>query len=185
MPSPNTNVTPALIAAAIAMALVVYISNLLVQTPVTWLSATWFNYAQFTFPVAFLITDLMNRLFGPRQALYVIAVGFVVGGILSIVGGDVRIGVASMLAFAVGQLLDVAIFQRLRQSDWWRAPLISSILASLIDTAIFYSIAFAGQDWPWVQQGSVDFGVKVIVAIAALLPFRLLIARQLRARAAS
>ena len=96
---------------------------------------------------------------------------------MSILGGDVRIGLASMSAFAIGQALDVTIFNRLRKTAWWLGPLVSSLIASLIDTWIFYTGAFAGQDWPWQVQAWIDYGVKVLVALVALLPFRLIVAR--------
>ena len=173
--------TPTVLVAGIAMAFVVYISNILVQTPIGPLDAyfggQYFNYAQFTFPIAFLITDIVNRTLGSHRAYVVIAAGFAVGGLMSILGGDVRIGLASMSAFAIGQVLDVTIFNRLRKTAWWLGPLVSSLIASLIDTWIFYTGAFAGQDWPWQVQAWIDYGVKVLVALVALLPFRLIVAR--------
>ena len=176
------NALPVLGIAGLAMALVVYSSNLLVQTPIAGLNlrfgGPYFNWAQFTFPLAFLITDIVNRTLGSRRAFLVIAAGFVVGGFLSILAGDVRVGAASLLAFALGQTLDVAIFNRLRQTAWWLGPLVSSLIASFIDTWVFYTAAFAGTDWPaWQIQAWVDYGVKVLVALAALLPFRLIVAR--------
>lgn len=177
----RTFATPAVAVAGIAMALVVYISNILVQTPIAPLNASfggeYFNYAQFTFPIAFLITDIINRTLGANRAYIVIAAGFIVGGIMSILGGDVRIGIASMAAFAIGQVLDVTIFNRLRAMAWWIGPLISSLIASLIDTWIFYAGAFYGQDWPWQIQAWIDYAVKVLVALFALMPFRLIVAQ--------
>ena len=177
----KTFLSPAVVVAGIAMALVVFISNILVQTPIgpldTYFGGQYFNYAQFTFPIAFLITDIINRTLGSNRAYVVIAAGFVVGGIMSVIAGDVRIGLASMSAFAVGQVLDVTIFNRLRQMAWWLGPLVSSLIASLIDTWIFYAGAFYGQDWPWQVQAWIDYAVKVIVALVALVPFRLVVAQ--------
>ena len=177
MQTKNSNLFLYLAGGSLAMALVVYVSNVLVMIPIQWLNPNWFNYAQFTFPLAFLVTDVVNRLLGSKRAYQVIAVGFVVGGLMSIIGGDVRIGLASITAFAIGQTLDVKVFNRLRSMAWWLAPLISSLLASLVDTTWFYTVAFYGADWPWQQQAIVDFGIKMLVAVCALLPFKLLIAR--------
>ena len=174
-------ISPAIIVAGLGMAFVVFISNILVQTSVlpldNYFGGQYFNYAQFTFPIAFLITDIINRTLGSNKAFVVIAAGFIVGGIMSVLAGDVRIGMASMVAFAVGQFLDVKIFNRFRISVWWLAPLISSLVASLIDTWVFYAGAFYGQDWPWQIQAWIDYGIKVIVALVALVPFRLVVAR--------
>ena len=180
-------ILPALVIAGAFMAFIVYISNVLVGMPINWLNANWFNYGQFTFPVAFLITDIINRLFGSRRAFWVIAVGFV-GGVAYFLlsGGNVgegfgdpwsvgRIALGSLSAFVVGQVLDVSIFNALRQRAWWFGPLVSSLVASFIDTVIFYSIAASGAG-NWMNFASVDFGVKVIVALVALVPFRILIA---------
>ena len=178
---------PALVIAGALMAFVVYISNVLVGIRIGWLNENWFNYGQFTFPVAFLITDLINRLFGTRRALWVIAIGFL-GGVAFFVasGGDVatgfvepwsvgRIALGSLTAFVVGQMLDIGIFNSLRQRAWWFGPLVSSLVASLIDTVIFYGIAAGGSE-NWMNFASVDFGVKALVAVVALVPFRLVIA---------
>ena len=162
----------ALVVAGLAMAFIIYISNVLVQIPIN----DWLTCGTFTFPIAFLITDLTNRLYGSRNAYLVVFVGFIVGGILSILAGDVRIGLASVSAFLIGQILDVTIFNKLRAMTWWKAPLISSFVASAVDTAIFYTLAFYGQDWPWQQVALGDFGVKIAMALVLLVPFKLLIA---------
>lgn len=179
---------PALVIAGALMAFLVYISNVLVGIRIGWLNENWFNYGQFTFPVTFLITDIVNRLFGARRALWVIAIGFL-GGVAFFVagGGDIgagfadpwsvgRIALGSLTAFVVGQILDIGIFNSLRQSAWWFGPLVSSLVASLIDTVIFYGIAAGGSE-NWMNFASVDFGVKALVAVVALVPFRLVIAR--------
>ena len=178
---------PALVIASALMAFVVYISNVLVGIRIGWLNENWFNYGQFTFPAAFLITDIINRLFGARRALWVIAVGFL-GGVAFFVlsGGDIsasfadpwsvgRIALGSLSAFVVGQMLDIGIFNSLRQRAWWFGPLVSSLVASLIDTVIFYGIAAGGSE-NWMNFASVDFGVKALVAVVALVPFRLVVA---------
>jgi len=180
-------ILPALVIAGALMAFIVYISNVLVGMPIQWLNANWFNYGQFTFPVAFLITDVINRLFGARRAFWVIAIGFL-GGVAYFLlsGGNIgegfgdpwsvgRIAAGSLSAFVVGQFLDVSVFNALRQRAWWFGPLVSSLVASLIDTLIFYFIAASGSG-NWMNFASVDFGVKVIVALVALVPFRILIA---------
>ena len=190
---------PALTVAGLAMAAVVIFSNWLMQgnplDPTLPQEFVWLNdlfgyegydrvfvYGQFTFPLAFLITDIINRVFGPQRAATIIAVGAIFGGIASYYFATPWIAFASITAFVVGQLLDVGVFQRLRQMAWFIAPLVSSILASLIDTGLFYGIAFGftGEENSWVlPTARVDFYVKVFVALVALLPFRLLIAAML------
>lgn len=167
-----TKLSLSTVIAGLAMAFTIYISNVLVQHPIN----DWVTWATFTFPIAFLITDLTNRLLGTRNAYIVIFFGFVVGGIMSVLGGDVRIGLASMSAFLIGQLLDVTIFNKLRALNWWKAPLISSFVASAVDTALFFTLAFYGQPWPWHQVALGDFAVKVAMAVCLLVPFKLLIA---------
>lgn len=177
---------PALVIAGALMAFIVYISNVLVGIRIGWLNENWFNYGQFTFPVAFLITDIINRLFGARRAFWVIAIGFLGGVIFFFIAplegapwpnawSVGRIALGSLTAFVVGQVLDVSIFNSLRQRAWWFGPLVSSIVASLIDTVLFYGIAAGGSE-NWMNFASVDFGVKVFVALVALVPFRLVIA---------
>ncbi len=167
-----TKLSLSTVMAGLAMAFTIYISNVLVQHPIN----NWVTWATFTFPLAFLITDVTNRLLGTRNAYVVIFFGFIAGGIMSILGGDVRIGLASVSAFLVGQILDVTVFNRFRLLDWWKAPLISSFIASAVDTALFYSLAFYGQDWNWQQVALGDFGVKVAMALLLLVPFKLAIA---------
>ncbi|OUS07468.1 hypothetical protein A9Q96_06040 [Rhodobacterales bacterium 52_120_T64] len=133
----------------IAMATVVVASNILVQ----FLFGNWLTWGAFTYPVAFLVTDLMNRLYGPSQARKVIFAGFVVGVIASLIGTQVmlefgpavtlRIALGSGTAFLVAQLTDVLVFDRLRKGSWWRAPLASSVVGSSLDTALFFTIAFS------------------------------------------
>ena len=123
-------------------------------------------------PFSFLITDLTTRLQGPERARRVVWVGFALAVVLSLWLATPRIALASGTAFLAGQLLDIQVFQRLRRGSWWRAPLVSSTLGSVVDTVLFFSLAFAGTDLPWVTLAMGDFGVKLLLAILALAPFR-------------
>lgn len=137
----------------IAMAAIVVASNILVQ----FLFGQWLTWGAFTYPLAFLVTDLMNRLYGPAAARKVVFAGFIVGALCSLVGtqiilqGDgytypavtMRIALGSGVAFLTAQLLDVVVFDRLRSGRWWRAPLASTLIGSSVDTALFFSIAFS------------------------------------------
>ena len=149
------------------MVVVVAASNVLVQYPIN----DFLTWGAFTFPIAFLVTDLTNRRFGTRRARRVVYVGFLIGAALSIVLAGPRIGGASAAAFLAGQLLDIAIFDRLRRMAWWQAPLASSIFASAVDTALFFSLAFAGTGVPWVTLGIGDFAVKLGMAATLLIPY--------------
>lgn len=180
-----------------AMAFVVVASNFLVQYPVQYLGLgeilTW---GAFTYPVAFLITDLTNRRFGVRAARLVVSVGFVLAVALSVWLASPRIAIASGTAFLVAQFLDISIFDAMRRQAWWRAPLISSLAGSVIDTVIFFSLAFAarfafldtafgledgslafpvawlGTEVPlWVSLAVGDFCVKLAIALAMLAPY--------------
>lgn len=151
-----------------AMTVVVVASNILVQYPINDL-LTW---GAITYPFAFLITDLTTRLQGPARARRVVYLGFALAVVLSIWLATPRIALASGTAFLVGQLLDIAVFQKLRAGSWWRAPLVSSTLGSIVDTALFFSLAFAGTDLPWVTLALGDLGVKLVMAALALAPFR-------------
>lgn len=206
-----------------AMALVVVASNVLVQFPVQGQLgglnlADLLTWGAFTYPFAFLVTDLANRRYGPAVARRIVLVGFMVAVLCSIVvppllyrlgliefetAADrlVRIAAASGTAFLVGQLLDVAVFNRLRRQSWWRAPVLSSLSSSVVDTAVFFSIAFAAafafvgpddgfalENAPllgllaveaprWVSWALGDLGVKLVMALLALIPYRLIAAR--------
>ncbi len=161
-----------LLAAVAAMTLVVAASNWLVQFAIN----DWLTWGAFTFPFAFLVTDLTNRAYGARRARQVVAVGFVIAVALSLTLAPWRIAAASGGAFLVGQLLDVSIFNRLRRSSWWLAPFISSALASVLDTAIFWTGAFAGEGLPWITWALGDLAVKLGMALLLLAPFRMLMA---------
>lgn len=182
------------------MTLVVVASNVLVQYP---LSGNLFGinladlltWGAFTYPIAFLITDLTNRQFGPSVARRVVLAGFVVGVTLSFWTSIPRIAVASGTAYLIGQLLDISVFNRLRRQSWWRAPLAGSVLGSMLDTALFFSIAFAttfafiGPNdvfaieqapvlglfaWEaprWISWALGDLAVKVLIGVIMLLPY--------------
>ncbi|MEM1235557.1 MAG: queuosine precursor transporter [Pseudomonadota bacterium] len=192
----------------LAMAAIVLASNILVQ----FLFGNWLTWGAFTYPLAFLVTDLMNRFYGPRAARQVVIVGFIVGVFCSLVGTQImgefgplvsfRIALGSGLAFLVAQLLDVQIFDRLRDGRWWRAPLASTLIGSTVDTAIFFTVAFSamfnalepgnmptwaqdavpllgqGEMMPlWVSLAVADWMVKLSLALIALVPFRLIVQR--------
>lgn len=191
--------------AVLAMAIVVVASNYLVQFPVqgelgALNLADLLTWGAFTYPAAFLVTDLTNRRFGPNPARLVVAVGFVLAVALSILLSTPRIAVASGSAFLVAQLLDVTVFNRLRRASWWKAPFASSLFGSVIDTLLFFSIAFSGtiavllgyyddfavQSAPllgvfapevprWISWAVGDFSVKILVAVFLLAPYRILL----------
>lgn len=157
--------------AALAMAGVVLASNVLVQFPIN----DWLTWGAITYPVAFLVSELVNRRHGPTQARRVAWVGFAVAVAASLVLAPERIAVASGTAFLLSQWLDIGVFDRLRHGSWWRAPLVATLLAAVLDTAVFWGIAFAGTSDPWVTWALGDLAVKLALGVALLLPFRLLI----------
>lgn len=162
-----------MVVAAIAMVAVVAASNYLVQFPLN----DWLTWGAITYPLSFLVTDLTNRAFGPARARQVVYVGFALGVALSIWLADWRIAAASGTAFMVGQLLDITVFDRLRRAAWWQAPLLGSVLGSIVDTALFFSLAFAGTDVPWMTLALGDLAVKLVLAVFFLAPFRALMGR--------
>ena len=194
----------------LAMAAIVVASNILVQ----FLFGNWLTWGAFTYPLAFLVNDIMNRVYGPSAARRVVWVGFAVGVACSLIGTQIigefgplvtlRIALGSGIAFLTAQLVDVAIFDRLREDKhggaWWRAPLASTLVGSTLDTALFFSIAFSatltfvepandvswadeilpmlgvGPEVPlWVSLAVADWGVKLSLALLALVPFRLIV----------
>jgi queuosine precursor transporter len=190
----------------VAMAATVVASNILVQ----FLFGQWLTWGAFTYPLAFLVTDLTNRIYGTQAARRVVFTGFAVGVACSLIGTQImgefgplvtwRIAIGSGVAFLTAQLLDVAVFDRFRGGVWWRAPLLSTLIGSSVDTALFFSIAFSGAlaglepgndvSWAnealpllglgpvaplWVSLAIADWGVKLLLALAALLPFRLIV----------
>ncbi|KGB83593.1 membrane protein [Rhodovulum sp. NI22] len=200
--------TRTLLPGVLAMAAIVVASNILVQ----FLFGQWLTWGAFTYPFAFLVTDVMNRVYGVGPARKVVAAGFVVGVICSLIGTQImgefgplvtlRIALGSGLAFLTAQMLDVAIFNRLREGEWWRAPLASTLVGSSVDTAIFFFVAFSGAltvlepandvSWAnetlpllsvgpmvplWVSLAFADWLVKLSLALLALVPFRLIVGR--------
>ena len=161
-----------LLFAAGCMALVVLASNVLVNYPIN----DWLVWGAITYPFAFLITDLVNRRLGPRAARRVVWVGFAFGVAASLFVGP-RVALASGSAFLAAQLFDVQLFDALRRRRWWVAPVLSSVLGAVLDTALFFSLAFAGSGAPWVQWALGDLGVKWAVALLSLVPYRLLVGR--------
>ncbi len=192
----------------IAMAAIVVASNILVQH----LFGQWLTWGAFTYPFAFLVTDVMNRVYGVTAARKVVFAGFVVGVICSLIGTQImgefgplvtwRIAIGSGIAFLTAQMMDVAIFDRLRRGAWWRAPLASTLVGSSLDTALFFTIAFSTQlvflepandvSWAnevlpllgvgpqvplWVSLALADWMVKLSLALIALVPFRAIVTR--------
>lgn len=172
---------PALLLPVLAMTVIVAASNVLVQYPINDL-LTW---GALTYPFSFLVTDLTTRLQGPERARRMVWTGFAVAVLLSVWLATPRIALASGTAFLAGQLLDIAVFQRLRAGSWWRAPLASSTVGSTVDTALFFSLAFAGTAVPWVTLAVGDLGVKLALALLALAPFRVALALALPAPGAT
>ncbi len=166
----NTRYFPAF---ALAMAAVVLLSNLLVQYPIN----PWLTWGAFSYPVAYFVTDVCNRIAGPSAARRVVWIGFAIGLLLSVIFAPVRIGIASGTAFLVSQLLDVSIFNQLRRQSWWKAPFFGSSVASVVDTAIFFSLAFAGTEMNWLQLATGDLAAKLFMAVALLPPYRSLVNR--------
>ena len=193
-----------LIPAILAMACVVVASNVLVLHPL----GAWLTWGALTYPLAFLVNDITNRLYGVAAAQRVVMAGFVAGLVCSVVAAyygvtTLRIAMGSLTAFMVGQMLDIGLFSRFRQQAWWRAPLISTLLESTVDTAIFFTIAFAGSlsflepsndvAWAgeigallgtgpavpfWISLAVADWCVKFAIAVLGLLPFRLIVAKR-------
>ena len=165
------------------MGVVVLSSNFLVQFPINYYGLNEIlTYGAFSYPIAFLITDLANRSYGKIVARKIVYFGFVIGiGFTVLFSTDfadfisIRIAIGSGVAFLTAQLLDVQIFDRLRKKEWFVAPLTSSMIGSTIDTFLFFSISFYGTSVPWVTLSIGDLIVKVIVALIMLIPFRLLL----------
>jgi len=165
------------------MGVVVLVSNYLVQFPVNFYGLEeLLTYGAFSYPVAFLITDLANRSYGKIVARKIVYVGFVLGiGFTILFSTDfadyisLRIAIGSGVAFLVAQLLDVQIFDKLRKKDWFIAPLTSSMIGSIVDTFLFFSISFYATGIPWVTLSLGDLAVKILVALLMLIPFKFLL----------
>ena len=165
------------------MGVVIIISNYLVQFPINKFNLQdVLTYGAFSYPVTFLITDLANRRFGKEKARKLVYFGFIFGILLTLFVStnfkdviSVRIAIGSGAAFLVAQLIDIEIFQKLRNNIWFVAPVTSSIFGSIIDTFLFFSISFLGTGVPWVTLAFGDLFVKILMAFLMLIPFRLLI----------
>ena len=165
------------------MGLIVLASNFLVQFPVKYYGLQdILTYGAFSYPVAFLITDLANRSYGKTAAKKIVYIGFSIGVSFTLLFStnfadfiSIRIAIGSGTAFIVAQLLDVKIFDKLRNKRWFIAPLSSSVIGSTIDTFLFFSIAFYATGIPWISLSFGDLAVKLAVALLMLLPFRLLL----------
>ena len=168
---------------AILMAIVVVLSNYLVQFPVNYFSLeNLLTYGAFTYPVAFLITDLSNRRYGKDSAKKIVYLGFIIGVFITFYFStnysdliSIRIAIGSGIAFFTAQLIDVNIFDKLRKEKWYIAPLTSSVFGSSIDTFLFFSISFYGTGINWITLSLGDLLVKIIVALLMLIPFRFLL----------
>ncbi len=161
----------ALLLAVLAMGTVVLGSNVLVQYPIN----DWLTWGAFSYPVAFLVSNLINRRFGPGPARRVAWAGFALAVVLSFWVATPRIAVASCSAFIVAQLLDITVFDRLRRGSWWRAPMVATTCSATVDTTIFWSIAFAGSALPWMSWALGDLAVKLLIGVCLLAPFRALL----------
>ena len=194
----------------IAMATIVVVSNILVQ----FLYGQWLTWGAFTYPFAFLVTDIMNRIYGPSQARRVVFAGFFTGVICSAIGTQImgefgplvtwRIALGSGVAFLLAQSLDISIFDKLRAGAWWKAPLASTLVGSTLDTALFFFIAFSSAlaflepandvSWAnemipvlgsgpaaplWMSLAVADWGVKLSIALIALIPFRIAVGKMM------
>lgn len=168
---------------AFSMALIVTISNYLVQFPVNYFGLQdLLTYGAFSYPVAFLITDLSNRRYGKNTAKKIVYFGFTLGVFLTFYFStnysdliSIRIAIGSGTAFLVAQLIDVNVFDKLRNKIWFAAPLVSSLIGSTIDTFLFFSISFYGTEINWITLSFGDLFVKIFVALVMLVPFRLLL----------
>ena len=165
------------------MGLIVLASNYLVQFPIKYYGLEEIlTYGAFSYPIAFLITDLANRSFGKLVARKIVYIGFTIGILFTLIFStnftdliSIRIAIGSGTAFIIAQLSDVQIFDQLRKKKWFIAPLTSSLIGSTVDTFLFFSISFYGTGIPWVTLAIGDLAVKIFVALVMLIPFRLLL----------
>ena len=200
---------PRILPGVIAMAITVVASNILVQYQL----GNWLTWGALSYPVAFLVTDIMNRAYGPQAARRVVLVGFLTGLLCSLVAAGMdettlRIAIASGAAFLSAQLMDIAVFNQLRKYNWWLPPLAATLAGSVLDTAIFFSIAFSAELMPlfplddvswanerlpllgsgpvsplWVSLAVADWLVKLAQAVLALIPFRIVVGNLMQRRA--
>ena len=201
-------ILPGILPGVIAMAIIVVASNILVQYQL----GNWLTWGAISYPIAFLVTDIMNRVYGTQAARRVVLVGFVTGLLCSLVAAGfdkttLRIAIASGAAFLSAQLMDIAVFNKLRKYNWWLPPLAASLVGSVMDTAVFFSIAFAAELAPlfphddvfwaneqvpllgsgpvlplWISLAVADWLVKLAQAVLALVPFRILVGNLIQGR---
>ena len=165
------------------MGVVVLSSNYLVQFPINYYGLSEIlTYGAFSYPVAFLITDLANRFYGKFVARKIVYIGFFIGIIFTLLFStnyadliSIRIAIGSGVAFITAQLLDIQIFDRLRKKEWFIAPLTSSFIVSTVDTFLFFSISFYGTGVPWITLSLGDLTVKLFVSLVMLIPFKILL----------
>tara|TARA_B100000965_G_C19244918_1_gene606017 strand:- start:71 stop:643 length:573 start_codon:yes stop_codon:yes gene_type:complete len=170
---------------SVLMGFVVLVSNYLVQFPIRYFGLSEIlTYGAFSYPITFFITDLANRAYGKIVARKIVYIGFFVGVVLTLLIStnfsdliSIRIAIGSGVAFFVAQNLDVGIFDKLRKKTWYVAPLTSSIFGSIVDTFLFFSIAFYATGIPWITLAFGDLFVKLFIAFSMLIPFRLLLSR--------
>ncbi len=155
----------------VAMALVIVLANVTVQYPIN----DWLTWGAFTYPLVFLVCDLCNRALGPAAARRVAWAGFAVAVLVSGLLAPWRIALASGTAFIVSQVMDILAFNRWRQASWWKAPLIGSLVATVVDTALFFFLAFAGTELNWMKLAAGDLAVKAAMAVLLLAPYRALL----------
>jgi hypothetical protein len=171
------------IALSILMGVVVLSSNYLVQFPINYYGLSEIlTYGAFSYPVAFLITDLANRFYGKFVARKIVYFGFFIGIIFTLLFStdfadliSIRIAIGSGVAFIVAQLLDIQIFDSLRKKEWFIAPLTSSVIGSTVDTFLFFSISFYATGVPWITLSLGDLAVKIFVSLVMLVPFKILL----------
>ena len=154
-----------------AMAAVIVLSNVLVQHAIN----DWLTWGAFSYPLVFLVCDLTNRALGPAAARRVAWAGFAAAVVVSLALAPWRIALASGAAFIVAQTMDILVFNRWRQASWWKAPLWGSLVASVVDTAVFFFLAFAGTDMNWLMLTGGDLAVKAAMAVLLLAPYRALL----------
>jgi uncharacterized integral membrane protein (TIGR00697 family) len=168
---------------SVLMGVVVLSSNYLVQFPINYYGLNEIlTYGAFSYPVAFLITDLANRFYGKFVARKIVYFGFFIGIIFTLLFStdfadliSIRIAIGSGIAFITAQLLDIQIFDRLRKREWFIAPLTSSVIGSIVDTFLFFSISFYATGVPWVTLSLGDLAVKLFVSLIMLVPFKILL----------
>ena len=168
---------------SILMGVVVLSSNYLVQFPINYYGLSEIlTFGAFSYPVAFLITDLANRFYGKFVARKIVYFGFFIGIIFTLLFStdfadliSIRIAIGSGVAFITAQLLDIQIFDRLREKKWFIAPLTSSFIGSTVDTFLFFSIAFYATGVPWITLSLGDLAVKLFVSLVMLIPFKILL----------